>query len=387
MDRMSGGMRGGMGGRARGASLAVPGLATFGGPVLSRRGLLRLTAASLGTLALGGLSACGGGDAGKNGEVNIFMFAEYIPDSVVSDFEKESGIKVNLSTYATNEEMLAKVQSVDAGTYDIVNPTGYMVKRMSEQGMLEKIDKGKLDNLKNIGSQYLGKDYDPDNSYCIPYLSSVTSLAANTKKVGDGAITKWTDIFDSKYANSLSVLDSYIEVIGATELALGLKTISESDASKFPEIEKKVLSLKPNIKVFEVTPQNSLISGDADVALLYSAMTALAQQDNPDIEPIFPEEGSLLAIDHWALPKGAKNVNNALAFIDYMLKPETAQKVSEEFPYVQPNVAAVELLGDDFKGNKAKNVPEEVFQTGYFAEPLSTETSAAYNDIWTELKK
>ena len=127
-----------------------------------------LSLALLGTSV--SLTGCGSSSKkAENGELNLFIWTEYVPDSVISDFEKEYGIKVNVSTFSSNEDMLAKVKSEDEGTYDIVQPSDYMVESMIKQEMLEKLDQKALTNLSNIGDQYLDPSYDPGNVYSIPY--------------------------------------------------------------------------------------------------------------------------------------------------------------------------------------------------------------------------
>ena len=138
-----------------------------------------LSLALLGTSV--SLTGCGSSSKkAENGELNMFIWTEYVPDSVISDFEKEYGIKVNVSTFSSNEDMLAKVKSEDEGTYDIVQPSDYMVESMIKQEMLEKLDQKALTNLSNIGDQYLDPSYDPGNVYSVPYQGGVAAIGVNT---------------------------------------------------------------------------------------------------------------------------------------------------------------------------------------------------------------
>ena len=142
-----------------------------------------LSLALLGTSV--SLTGCGSSSKkAENGELNLFIWTEYVPDSVISDFEKEYGIKVNVSTFSSNEDMLAKVKSVDEGTYDIVQPSDYMVESMIKQEMLEKLDQKALTNLSNIGDQYLDPSYDPGNVYSV-----FNAAAAPQKELTPGHIS------------------------------------------------------------------------------------------------------------------------------------------------------------------------------------------------------
>ena len=151
------------------------------------------------------ITGCGKKADSTNGELNLFIWTEYVPDEVIKDFEKEYGIKVNVSTFSSNEDMLAKVKSEDEGTYDIVQPSDYMVESMIAQGMLEKLDQDALTNLSNIGSQYLDPAYDPGNVYSVPYQGGVAAIAVNTDKVTTD-IKGYADLFDPSLKGQIVAL-------------------------------------------------------------------------------------------------------------------------------------------------------------------------------------
>lgn len=331
------------------------------------------------------LTGCGDKNSSENGELNIFIWTEYVPDSVIDDFEKEYGIKVNVSTFSSNEDMLAKVKSEDEGTYDIVQPSDYMVESMIAQGMLEELDQDALTNLSNIGSQYLNPTYDPGNVYSVPYQGGVAAIAVNTDKVSIN-IEGYADLFDSSLQGQIVALDDYRAVIGMTERSMGL-SMNESDADKLSEVEEKLLTLKDNIAVYDSdSPKSSLISGDCNVGYCWSAEVALAMEENSSIEIVYPKEGAYKFIDNWAISKGAKNYDNAMKFINYMCDPDVASKVMAEYPYLNANQTAVEA-NEDYKNNEAKNVPAEVFENGEFVQNLDTDTLSVYNDMWNKLKQ
>ncbi|HEX3030188.1 MAG TPA: spermidine/putrescine ABC transporter substrate-binding protein [Clostridia bacterium] len=167
------------------------------------------------------MTGCGGsGKSYANGELNIYVWTEYVPDKVIQDFEDQYKIKVNVSTFSTNEDMLAKVKSESEGAFDIVQPSDYMVTQMFEQGMLEKLDQTKLKNLSNIGTQYLNQSYDPGNLYSVPYQGGVGAIAVNTSKITT-EITSYADLFKPELKNSMVVLDDYRAVIGMTARSMG----------------------------------------------------------------------------------------------------------------------------------------------------------------------
>lgn len=332
------------------------------------------------------LVGCSSSKEGSNGELNIFVWTEYVPESVVKDFEKETGIKVNVSTYSSNEDMLSKVKSETEGAYDIVQPTDYMVEQMISQGMFQELDKEKLTNYKNLNESYLDPSYDPGNVYSIPYLGGAGAIAVNTDVITE-EITSYADLFKPEYKDSLVVLDDFRAVIGIAAKSIGY-SMSETDQAILDKVKTKVLSLKDNIKLYDSdSPKSALISGDCTLAFCWNAEIALAMEENPAIKIVYPNEGPFLFLDNWCVMKGAKNYDNAMLFIDYMLKAETGKAVGEEFPYLNPNEAAVELLGDDFINNPAKNPPADALKNGEYVKNISTDTISIYDEIWTELKK
>ena len=333
------------------------------------------------------LAGCGSkSSAGKNGELNIFIWTEYVPDSVIEKFEEETGIKVNVSTYSSNEDMLAKVKSESEGTYDIVQPSDYMVEQMASQGMLEELKTDELKNLSNIGESYLNPSYDPGNKYSVPYQGGVAGIAVNTSKVKKN-ITSYDDLFDSSLKNSIVALDDYRAVIGMTARSM-CYSMNETDPAVLSKIQDKLLTLKNNVKLYDSdSPKSALISGDCTVGYVWSAEIALAMEENPDIKVVYPTEGAYLFMDNWAIPKGAKNYDNAVKFIDFMLDAENAQMVLEEFPYLSPNTKAVEAMGEDYSKNEAKNPPAEVIKKGEYVKNLDADTLKIYDEMWTKLKQ
>lgn len=332
-----------------------------------------------------GLTACGTGSSAAK-TLNIFVWTEYVPDSVIQGFEKETGIKVNVSTFSTNEDMLAKVKSESEGAFDIVQPSDYMVKQMAEQGMLEELDQSKLTNLSNIGSSYLNTSYDPGNKYSVPYQGGVAAIAVNTSKIKDN-ITSYADLFDPKYKGQLVVLDDYRAIIGAAARSIGC-SMNETDPDKLAKVKEQVLKLKNNVKLYDSdSPKSALISGDCSLGIIWSAEIALAMDENPDIKIVFPKEGPYVFMDNFCIPKGAKHYDEAMEFINYMLKPESAEAVMKEFPYLNPNATAVKAMGSAYEDNQARNVPEDVIKSGEYVQNLDADTLKIYDSIWTELKQ
>ncbi len=336
-------------------------------------------------MALALMTGCGSSKTADNGELNVFVWTEYVSESAIKDFEDEFGVKCNVSTYSSNEDLLAKLKSEAEGTYDVILPSDYAVEYLIEQGKLQELDKEALTNLSNIDSAYLGEPFDPDNTYSVPYEGGVACIAVNKSKV-DKEIKSYADLFDPSLKGQLVVLDDYRAVIGITERSMGL-SMNETDSAKLDEVEEKLLSLKDNVKLYDSdSPKSALIAGDCTVGMVWSAEIALSMDENPDIEIIYPEDGAYVFLDNWCVPTGAKNYDNAMKFINYMLSAEAAKTNIEDFPYLCPNKEALKLMGDDYVNNTAKNVPSDVIANGEFIKYLDTETMGRLDDMWTKLK-
>lgn len=340
-------------------------------------------------------TGCGGSASGENntggaaptGEtLNLFVWTEYVPQNVIDDFTKETGIKVNVSTYSSNEDMLAKVKAESEGAFDIIQPSDYMVEQCISQGIVQEIDFSKIPNFSNIAESYKKPAYDPEGKYSVPYLGGLGGIAVNTSRITD-EITSYADLFKPDYAGQLVVLDDFRPVIGIASESLGYD-LNETDPEKLAEVKEQVMKLKNNIKLYDSdSPKSALIAGECNLGFCWSAEIALANAENPDIEIAFPDEGAFLFLDNWCITSGSKNVDAAHKFIDYMCRPEVMQKVLEEFPYLCPNEAAVELMGEEYTSNPAKNPPAEVIEKGSYNTNLDNDTIAIYDEIWTELKK
>ncbi|MGB4659792.1 MAG: spermidine/putrescine ABC transporter substrate-binding protein, partial [Mobilitalea sp.] len=246
-------------------------------------------------------TACSSSSKAESGKtLNLYVWTEYVPDSVIDKFREETGIEVNVSTFSSNEDMMAKVKSESEGAFDIVQPSDYTVTLLIEQGMLEKMDYEKLPNISNIGDAYLDMAYDPGNVYSIPYQGGVAAIAVNTAKITD-PITSYADLFNENYSNSIVVLDDYRAVIGMTARSMGL-SMNETDEEVLGGIKDKLLTLKNNIKLYDSdSPKSALISGDCNIAFCWSAEIALAMEENEDIEIVFPTEGAYTFMDNWCV--------------------------------------------------------------------------------------
>ena len=330
------------------------------------------------------LLCSGCSNSGYKRQVNILNWSSYIPSEVIMKFEKETGIEVNYGTYSSNEELLAKVSVAKEGTYDLIFPSDYMVEIMINRGLIEKINKNRLDNVMNLNRNFMNLEYDPYNSYTLPFIAASTVISVNREVIND-EIDSYNDLLDSKYKGEIVLIDDQRIIIGMALLANGYDMNSVDDDEL--EVAKNwLLKLKKNLKAYDSdSPKNFLISEEASIAVLWNAEGALASMENSNIENIFPVEGVALSIDNFAIPKGAKNIDELYEFIDYILEPRVMKKIIESYPYKNVNLETENLLDDSYLNNKAANIDDSVFTSGLFVKNIGEDISK-YDRIWAFIK-
>jgi len=317
-------------------------------------------------------------------QVNILNWSSYIPNEVILNFEKETGIDVNYGTYSSNEELLAKISVAKEGTYDLIFPSDYMVEIMIDRELIQKMDVSRLNNVNNLNIDFLNKEYDPDNDYTLPFIAASTVIAVNREVISD-EIDSYNDLLDSKYKNEIVLIDDQRIIIGMALLANGFDMNSVNDMEL--EVAKNWLfELKDNLKAYDSdSPKNFLISGEASIAVLWNAEGALASMEMSNVENIFPVEGVALSIDNFAIPKGAKNMDELYEFIDYILRPDVMKLIIESYPYKNVNLETEKLLDDEYLNNNAANIADSVFDNGLFVKNVGDNISK-YDKIWAEIK-
>src|SRR5512138_2525882 len=278
-------------------------------------------------------------------ELNLYGWSDYVPQQLLDDFTAAYGIKVNYDTYSSNEEMLAKLQAGASG-YDLVIPSDYTVQIMVKQDMLEPIDQAQIPNFANLDPQFTNKNYDPGNKYTVPYQWGTTALVYDKAKVPFEP-KSWKDLWDPKFKGKLVMLDDEREVPGMALQMLGFDKNS-TDPGQLEQAKQKLIELKPNILLFNSDdPETSIITGETWAGLVYNGNAALAKQQasNPDdIQYICPTEGCGLWFDNLAIPKDAPHADAAMAFMNFMLEPKESILITKEFPYSNPNKAALDYL-------------------------------------------
>ena len=322
--------------------------------------------------------------------LNLFAWSEYVPQALLDGFTQETGIKVNYDAYSSNEEMYAKI-SAGASGYDLIQPSDYWVGVMARQGLLEELDLSKIPNLSNVDPNLPYDLYDPGHKYTIPYQWGSASLAVNTDKI-TAPISSYDDLWNPEYAGRIVLLDDERQVIGIALLALGFDP-NTTDPAQLEQAKDRLLELVPGVKLFDSdTPSTALLTGEADIGLIWNGEAAIAHSENPAITFVYPEEGTIFWYDNLAIIKGAEHIDAAHAFMDYVLRPEVSLIITAEFPYSNPNLAALDFLQsedaeayDAYMSFPATNPSVEALADAFVLEDVG-EATEIYDTIWTEIK-
>lgn len=272
-------------------------------------------------------TGCGGD---KEKQLNIFTWANYVSNEIRTGFEKEFGVKVIMDIFPDNEDLLAKLQAGAKG-YDIIMPSDYMVSIMMKNEMLAEINRENIPNFKNISSDFLGKYFDPENLYSIPYTFGTAGIAYDSSVVSP-APDSWQILWDSTYENQISMLDDPRETIGVALKLLGY-SLNSNDVDQLRQAKEKLIEQRPLLKQYESETQDILISKEVVIAHSWSGDALKAAEQNPSIRYIIPKEGSSQFIDTVCIPKTAPNKALAEKFINYLLRPEINAKITEFTKY------------------------------------------------------
>ena len=311
-------------------------------------------------------------------ELVLYTWQGMFPQEVLDDFESETGIKITYSNFDTDETMLEKVSMAKGGDYDVVIADDYILEKVIQEGLAEKLDKDKLSNFENINSLYQGQFYDPTNEYTVPYGAGIPLIVYDPDEV-DIDIEGYNDLWDPSLEDSIALTANYRVINGITNLALG-KSMNEEDVDSIKETGKKLLELAPNVRMIQDdNTQDALLNGEASVAFLYTSQVTSVLAENPDLKVVYPKEGLGFGIMGMFIPSEAPDKDAAYQFVNYILQPEVSAKCFDYIGYYCTNKAADEFVDPNLV------VPEDVTK-GEIIQNVSAEADEQYNKNWTEFK-
>ncbi len=301
------------------------------------------------------------GSAVRSAELNLFAWSEYVPQAVIDGFTKETGIEVNYETYASGEEMLAKMLAGGA-SYDLIQPPDYIAEALIRNKLLAPIDAKKLPNLKNVAPEFLGMPHDPQQKFTVPYMIGTVGIVVNTDVVKE-PIRGYKDVFQRKFKDRIVVVNDNRELVSWVLVTLGLdqNDITPANLAKVRPVLAEWIKL---VKVFDSdSPKRVLLSGEVDLGVVWSGEAARLYEEDKKFAYILPSEGAHPFVDVMAIPAKAENVAEAHRFLDYLLRPEVSKLISDEFPYTNPNLEARKLLTPEQLANPASYPRIEKYNT------------------------
>jgi spermidine/putrescine transport system substrate-binding protein len=323
---------------------------------------------------------------GKRPEVNVYNWGEYIDESVLSDFEKETGIKVNYATFTSNESMYAVLKN-GGSDYDVVIPSDYMVSRLIGEGMLEKLDFGNIPNYSQIDDNYKKLDYDPDGAYSVAYMTGVVGIIYNSAVIKD-TVTGWDALFDPKYTGQILMFDNSRDALAIALLDLGY-SVNTTDEAQLNEAYALLAKQKPLVQAYVMDQIfDKLESGEAAIGPYYAGDFLTMKENNPDLKFVVPSEGTNRFVDAMCIPKGAANKANAEKFIDFMCRKDIALRNMEMIGYTTVNKTAAE----EYAAGLDAETAAVMFPTGDILTKcqiyinLPQKTLDTYDALWVKLK-
>ena len=325
--------------------------------MLRRRSLLvALSLSALAALGCSDKKGSEGSGSAASKDLNLFGWSEYVPDSVLEGFKKETGITVHYETFASNEEMLSKLLA-GGTTYDLIQPSEYAVEALNKQNKLADLNAANIPNLKNIAADMRGLPHDPEYKRCVPYMAGSVGIVVNTDKVKD-PVASYKDVFQAKYKGRIVVVNDAREMVtwALSTLNIGPNAVDAASLDKAKPILAEWTKL---VKVFDSdSPKTAFLNGDVDIGIVWSGEAALLYQQDKKYAYVLPAEGNHFWVDHLCIPVGAKNKTGAEMFINYVLRPDVSQQISEKFPYTNPNAEARKLLTEAQRSNPASYPPK-----------------------------
>ncbi len=315
--------------------------------------------------------------------LNLFNWSEFLPQSVVEQFEKEYNVKVNYATFSSNEEMLAKLMGGNI-PYDLVVTSDYAIEIMIKQNLIQEIDKANVPNLVNIDKNVLDLGFDPNNKYSLPYMWGGNYIVVDRSKISK-EITSFDGLWDSEFKNSMVILDDPRVIVGMALQKNGY-SINTTNPEELKKAKEDLIKLMPNIKAFDSeSPKTLLINGEASIGYVWGTEAYLAKLENPNLETVLTKEGVVPQYDNFVIPAKAKNKKLAEEFINFIYRPEISAQVSEEFPYANPNQAAYPLIDPGKLNDIAVYPPREAVEGNELIKDVG-EATRLFDDIWTEVK-
>jgi spermidine/putrescine transport system substrate-binding protein len=325
------------------------------------------------------------GQALAEGELHIYNWGDYTSPELIKKFEDQFKVKVTLDSYDSNETMLSKVRAGNSG-YDIVVPSDYTVKIMIDDGLLEKTEPSSMENAKHIDPRFLNVYWDDGRHYSVPWQFGKTNFVVDTAKY-KGDIDTLSILFNppEELKGQINILDDINSVMHAAERYVGVPRCS-ADKADLKKVNDALMAAKPFWKTFSYDTDAKMNSGDVIATQTWNGMAYRIRQKMPTVKFAYPKEGVEGWMDNVSVLKGAKNIENAKLFQNFIMDPQNAAMISNFAGYDNGIKGSHEFMSKDLAASPELNSPAGAPEAE-FVPPCPPEVVEIYNKIWTNLKK
>ena len=319
----------------------------------------------------------------KQRQVNLYVWSAYIPEQSLRRFEQESGIRLNFSTFDSNEALLEKLQS-GVADYDVVVPSDYMVGVLIRLNLLRQVDLTRVPNFQNIGARFKNLYYDPGNRYSVPFLWSTTGIGFNKKKIPE-KVDSWSILWDERYKGRILMLDDAREAFGAALKWKG-HSINTTEREILLEARDLLHQQKPLLQAYNSTSFDELLlAGDAWIVHGWSGNLAMVMEQTKDLDFVIPKEGSILAVENFCIPAASAHPEEAHAFINFMLDAKVGAEITNFSYYPNTNEAAKAYIKPEILNNPVCYQDEQTLSRCEFIRDLGP-AAQLLDRYWTEIK-
>ena len=328
---------------------------------------------------------------GQGLKVYVYNWGEYISDGsddsldINKAFEELTGVEVVYPTFASNEELYAKLRAGSV-SYDVVIPSDYMIGRMRTEGLLQKINFDNVPNYRYIDENYKSMVYDPDNEYSVPYTWGTVGIIYNKNMVDENDVKSWNIFWDARYLGEMLMFDNSRDAFAISLKRLGY-SYNTTDEDELREAAEELKKQKPLIQGYVMDEIfDKMLGEEAALAPYYAGDAITMIEDNPNLGYAVPEEGTNLFVDAMCIPAASKNPELAEMYINFMCETEVAAANCEFIGYSTPHTEALSILDPEISENEIAYPPQEVLDKAEAFLSLPSETNKLLDLLWTEVK-
>lgn len=330
-----------------------------------------------------GLAGAAGCARDRRPRLNVFNWSAYVAPRTIPDFEREYGVRVRYAVYESNEEMLARVLSGNSG-WDVVFPSNYFVAPMRENGLLAPIEHRRLSNLHLLDATFRQPRWDPELAWCVPYMWGASGILYHSRLEPPPA--RWADLWNSRLAGKVTMLDDPAEVLGAALKKLGY-SLNSTNSDELRQAQREAIAQKRLLRAYlNAEVRDQMVAGDVLASQLWATTAQQAIDGSAALRFVYPEEGFALYADNAVILRESRRREAAHEFINYLLRPEVAAVVVVETRTATANAGARAILPAEVSGNTTLYPKPETLARGEWFETMPAPAQRLRDRLWTEIK-